>query len=64
MSMNSIVDIDDYDQFNAHLSVYDRKRPLYHTTQSLIYPLQSNDRGVRQFVYDKNGLAMSSPRSV
>ena len=62
MSMNSIVDIDDYSKYNFHLSAFDQRRPLCFTSQHMIFPLQMNEKGSRQFIYDKDGNAISSPR--
>ena len=66
MSMNSIADIDDYDNFNFHyINKFDQTRPLQLTTQSIIYKLSLNEKGSRQFVNDKSsGKPMASPRSL
>ena len=62
MSMNSISDIDNYDDYNFHFSFYEQKRPLEFTSQHYVYPLQLNEKGLRQFVYDSEGNAICSPR--
>jgi hypothetical protein len=62
MSMNSVVDIDNYSKHNFHLSTYDQNRPLYFTSQHIVFPLQVTEKGARQFLYDQDGNAISSPR--
>lgn len=60
--MNSIVDIDNYKEFDFHCTIYDLKRPLCFTTQHIVYPLQLTERGSRQFYYDSEGNTISNPR--
>jgi hypothetical protein len=62
MSMNSIADIENYDTFNFHYTVYEQKRPLEFTSQYFIYPLQLNEKDSRQFIYDSEGNTICSPR--
>ena len=64
--MNSIADIDDYENFNFHfVNKYEQERPLELTTQNFIYSLSLNERGTRQFVYDTtNGKPIATPRSL
>jgi hypothetical protein len=65
MSMNSIADIDDYDSFNFHyVNRFDQSRPLQLTTQAIVYNLNLNEKGGRQFVNDPNGKPTASPRSL
>jgi hypothetical protein len=66
MSINSIVDIDDYEKYNFHYSnKYEQQRPLQLTTQTLVYPLHMNEKGARELIYDKqNGKPIASPRSL
>lgn len=66
MSMNSIFDIDDYDTYNFHYqNKYEQTRPLELTTQTQIYNLLINEKGNRQFVYDRGtGKPIGSPRSL
>jgi hypothetical protein len=66
MSMNSIADIDDYDNYSFHyLNKYDQSRPLELTTQNYVYSLCINEKGYRQFIYDdSNGKPVASPRSL
>ena len=60
--MNSISDIDNYDSYNFHFSLYEQKRPLEFTSQYHAYPLQVNEKGTRQFIYDDDGNTICSPR--
>lgn len=64
--MNSIADIDDYDSFNFHYaSRFEQSRPMQLTTQSLVYSLDFNEKGYRQFVYNNaDGKPIASPRSL
>ena len=64
MSMNSIADIDDYDNFNFHFgNKYEQTRPLELTTQNFVYSLHLNEKGSRQFIYDDaSGKPIASPR--
>lgn len=61
--MNSISDIDDYDNFDFHyMNHYEQKRPLILTTPNSIYPLILNERGSKEFVYTPSGKPAASPR--
>lgn len=63
--MNSISDIDDYDNYNFHYqNKYEQTRPLELTTKNQVYNLSINEKGNRQFIYDNNGKPISSPRSL
>ena len=64
--MNSIADIDDYDNYSFHyLNKYEQTRPLQLTTQTYIYSLCINEKGNRQFIYDDStGKPVASPRSL
>jgi hypothetical protein len=66
MSMNGIADIEDYDSFNFHsVNKFEQSRPLQITTQAIVYKLSLNEKGVRQFVHDKqNGKPIATPRSL
>ena len=64
MSMNSIADVDDYDSYNFHYSnKYDQSRPMQLTTQNIVYTLDLNEKGYRQFIYNAvDNKPLASPR--
>ena len=63
MSMNSIADIDNYDNFNFHyVNIYEQTRPLKLTRQNQVYPLLINEKGHRQYTQDASGKPVASPR--
>ena len=66
MAMNSIADIEDYENFNFHyLNIYDQLRPLKLTTHNNVYSLSINEKGNRQYICDSSsGRPMASPRYI
>lgn len=61
--MNSIADIESYDNFDFHfMNYYEQKRPMFLTTQNSIYALVQNEKGSKEIFYTPSGKPAPSPR--